>query len=311
MQINTAALCGDSMKIYVPDYYSRFSCIADRCKHSCCVGWEIDIDEVTMDKYRDMKDISDNIVTDENGINSFKLCEGERCPFLNEKGLCRLILQYGEDILCDICADHPRYRNFYSDRTEMGLGLCCEAAAELIIGNEQKTELILLADDGEEDVPDAYEADLFETKKNVIAILQNREISYADREKFIMPKLKSYSKREIYDILKPLERLSPQWDDMLSALLTEGRSAVKGYDTVKEQLAVYFIFRHLNGECYDIAEAIAFSLFSVRAIMSIAGARYGEVPTISEIADIARMYSAEIEYSDCNTEEIMEKLSVG
>ena len=32
------------MQIIVPDYYKEFSCIADHCRHSCCIGWEIDID---------------------------------------------------------------------------------------------------------------------------------------------------------------------------------------------------------------------------------------------------------------------------
>ena len=35
------------MKLIAPDYYNKFSCIADKCRHSCCVGWEIDIDENT------------------------------------------------------------------------------------------------------------------------------------------------------------------------------------------------------------------------------------------------------------------------
>ena len=298
------------MKIYTPDYYSRFSCIAEKCKHSCCVGWEIDIDDLSMERYRSIKDIYDNIVTDENGVHSFKLCEGERCPFLDEKGLCRLILQYGEDILCDICADHPRYRNFYSDRTEIGLGLCCEAAAELIAGNEQKVKMVLLSDDGCEDIADDYETDLLEAKRLITETMQNREIPYSDREKTVLPSLKAYSRKEIYDILYPLERLSTEWDDMLSALLTEGEADIHDYDVVKEQLAVYFIFRHINGECYDLDEAVYFSLFSVRAITCIARAYYGENPTISEISDTARMYSAEIEYSDCNIEEIIEKISV-
>ena len=292
------------MKIYAPDYYKDFSCIADKCKHSCCIGWEIDIDEITMKKYRNIKDISDNIVTDKNGVNSFKLWEGERCPFLSEKGLCRLISEYGEDILCDICRDHPRYRNFYTDRTEIGLGLCCEAAAELIIGNERKVGIVLLSDDGGEDIPDDYEVTLLKTKEAVTEIMQNREMPYSDREKTVLPSFRVYSKKEIHDILHPLERLSPEWDNMLSALLSDEKSDLSGYDTVMEQLAVYFIFRHLNGECYDIAEAVAFSLFSVRAIISIAKAYYGAAPAISEIADTARMYSAEIEYSDCNIEEI-------
>ena len=44
------------MDVY-PNYYDKFKCIANRCKHSCCIGWEIDIDEDTMelaDKIRAM-----------------------------------------------------------------------------------------------------------------------------------------------------------------------------------------------------------------------------------------------------------------
>ena len=37
------------MKIYVPDYYSEFSCIADKCSDNCCIGWEIDIDENSLE----------------------------------------------------------------------------------------------------------------------------------------------------------------------------------------------------------------------------------------------------------------------
>lgn len=36
----------------VPDYYPKFSCIADKCKDSCCIGWEIDIDEDTYEFYK-------------------------------------------------------------------------------------------------------------------------------------------------------------------------------------------------------------------------------------------------------------------
>ena len=35
------------MKIFAPDYYRDFKCSAGNCKHSCCIGWEIDIDEDT------------------------------------------------------------------------------------------------------------------------------------------------------------------------------------------------------------------------------------------------------------------------
>ena len=43
------------MNVIVPDYYKDFECIADRCRHSCCKGWEIDIDDVTLSHYESIK----------------------------------------------------------------------------------------------------------------------------------------------------------------------------------------------------------------------------------------------------------------
>ena len=39
------------MKLYAPAYYKEFACIADRCKHSCCIGWEIDVDDDARELY--------------------------------------------------------------------------------------------------------------------------------------------------------------------------------------------------------------------------------------------------------------------
>lgn len=40
------------MKRVVPDYYADFACIAGACRHTCCVGWEIDIDPDSLRRYR-------------------------------------------------------------------------------------------------------------------------------------------------------------------------------------------------------------------------------------------------------------------
>ena len=35
-----------------PDFYDDFHCLASSCRHSCCVGWEIDVDEDTLQYYQ-------------------------------------------------------------------------------------------------------------------------------------------------------------------------------------------------------------------------------------------------------------------
>ena len=85
----------------------------------------------------------------------FCLTEEERCPFLNERGLCRLILGFGEDVLCDICREHPRFYNDFPQRQEAGLGLCCEEATRLLLAGEGPLELVFVQDEtGEGEEPE-------------------------------------------------------------------------------------------------------------------------------------------------------------
>ena len=65
----------------------------------------------------------------------FKLDGKGRCAFLNKDNLCDIILNLGENSLCQICSDHPRFRNFYNNATEIGLGLCCEEVCRLLLEN--------------------------------------------------------------------------------------------------------------------------------------------------------------------------------
>ena len=128
-----------------PDFYDAFRCLASACRHSCCVGWEIDVDGESLARYLSLPGpIGDELrrQIDPEPTPHFRLAAGERCPFLRADGLCRLILALGEDSLCDICAMHPRFFNEYPGRLEMGLGLCCEEAARLLTAGNGPLYLI-------------------------------------------------------------------------------------------------------------------------------------------------------------------------
>ena len=162
-----------------PSYYHKFKCIADKCKNNCCIGWEIDIDCDTLDLYNsidgEMGDkIRKNIVGDE---PHFALKENGRCPFLNESGLCDIIIELGDGALSDICYLHPRFSNFYPSFTETGLGLSCEEAARIILSEEEKTTV---------KIPDnisltAEEKIFLKKRQEILAVLQKREKSLSER----------------------------------------------------------------------------------------------------------------------------------
>ena len=93
------------MKLFAPKYYRNFVCIADKCTHSCCVGWEIDVDENTLDKYATITHPYGDVIRsniDNTDYPHFKLLENDRCPHLDDCGLCKIIKNLGEDFLCDI-----------------------------------------------------------------------------------------------------------------------------------------------------------------------------------------------------------------
>ena len=159
------------MIIYVPDFYPRFRCIADRCRHTCCVGWEIDIDPGTLAQYRKTGGPTGQKLRRSIALSPephFLLTDGERCPFLTDRNLCELIMQGLP--LCQICADHPRFRNYWSDREEMGLGLACEEAARIILASPSPLRLIPLGEDEEEEeTPSEEELALRRYRDSLIA----------------------------------------------------------------------------------------------------------------------------------------------
>ena len=136
------------MTVY-PDFYDAFRCTAERCRHTCCRGWEIDIDADTAARYRAMEGpLGERLraAIDWSDGASFRLTEDERCPFLRADNLCDLIRETGgEDILCDVCALHPRFFTGAGETTFAGLGLCCEEACRLLL--QSREPLRFLAED--------------------------------------------------------------------------------------------------------------------------------------------------------------------
>lgn len=171
------------MNIYAPQYYKEFHCIAGLCRHTCCAGWEIDIDDASLRRYRAMKGVfadwlNANIAA--NDVPHFILTDDERCPLLNDDNLCKLILHCGEESLCQICADHPRFRNYWSGRIEIGLGMVCEEAARIILSENEPMRIERIEGSEAENCTEAEEY-LFEVRETLLTNI--REVGPAARLK--------------------------------------------------------------------------------------------------------------------------------
>lgn len=285
-----------SFELTVPNYYYKFKCIADQCRHSCCVGWEIDIDEETMALYDGIDGkIGDKIRANIEGeIPHFKLKENDRCSFLKENGLCEIICELGEDALCDICYLHPRFQNDYETFTETGLGMCCEEAARIILSEEDRFFI---------DIPDdAKEKQFFKRRETIFNILQNREESIKKRfEKLGIPE---FSIKELCEKYIGLERLDKKWTLMLNRVKDSNFDASifenADFQLSFEQLAVYFVFRHYAKVLKGIEEKKIIN-FVIKSCFVI-----GTMWCMGEdITETARMYSSEIEYCEENINALL------
>ena len=289
------------MTIITPNYYKKFKCIADKCNHSCCIGWEIDIDDITLNKYKSVKNafahtLNSNISFEESP--HFKLDINERCPFLNNQGLCDIITNLGEDMLCQICSDHPRFRNFYEDYEEIGLGLCCEAAAEIILTQKEKTTFNLPSE--------VLKIPAVKFRENIFDILQDRKFSIDERIDNILTFINAKFPINIdwYNAFNELEKLDKSWNKYLLRIKNgiDCDTLNNSLDTAYEQLLIYLIYRHFLDGQYDnmFKERILFAVLIYKVIKKMNNSN-----TVEELIEIARLYSCEIEYSDENINTIL------
>lgn len=269
-----------------PNYYTKFKCSAERCRHNCCIGWEIDIDADTLELYRAL----DSSVSQKIEDGHFVLTEGGRCPFLNEQNLCTLITRYGDGALCDICAEHPRFYNYIGGREEVGLGLCCEEAAKIIINQPELFEVY-----GDED------EDFCNFRRYLIRGVQTGSVTPEDVLLYCGAKKPEKSLSEWADVFLSLERMDDAWQARLLSL-KDRRHFTRAPRSLKRILA-YFIYRHLQPD--RLADTAAFCYLCYIIIKELSLRTKGG----DEIIEVARQFSCEIEYSDENKERLIATLS--
>ncbi|HFE9685684.1 flagellin lysine-N-methylase [Clostridium perfringens] len=138
------------MKVRVPNYFNEFKCIASECEDTCCAGWEIVIDDETHKRYENVEgefgDILRSKIVKSDGENIFLLNNGN-CSFLNEKKMCEIYINLGEDHLCYTCQQFPRYTEEFLDLKEVGLSLSCPEAARIILRKAENTTFNLSEED--------------------------------------------------------------------------------------------------------------------------------------------------------------------
>ncbi len=279
------------MKLLAPKYYKDFKCIADRCRHSCCIGWEIDIDAAALEKYRGTE-IEKSISFAE--TPHFILGREERCPHLDGRGLCRIISSRGEDFLCDICREHPRFYHDTPRGREVGIGMSCEEACRIILSSDAYAEFTETGVvDGETDLC----FDAVALRSHIYCTL-SRNIRFDEKLKLICDEfnIQPLEKEGARELIAGLEYLEEAHRELF--LNYSPDAFPREIENKLERAFAYFVFRHCSdaADKDDFRAAFGFAVFCTQLIASLSD---GE-----NINDIARIVSEEIEYSEENTEAV-------
>ena len=279
------------MKLKVPEYYQEFKCIANKCKDTCCKGWEIDIDNKTFEYYLNIKGdfgkkIKCNISQDD--PHHFIFNKDGKCPFLNNSNLCDIFINLGEEHLCQICALHPRYFEWFKDLKESGIGLCCEEAARIILSQNKPFKTY------EIDIPfescDDYDKDLcsklYDYREKIIKYIEKNTIPFKNRILNILKsveliqekidknqpdnnfKIQEFNESHTLYDFKPLlnhflklEYLDCTWKNHLGDCITNYaliKNEFKKFNednpqinTYLQNIAIYFIWRYFLKATFD------------------------------------------------------------
>lgn len=291
----------------VPDFYDTFVCKAAACLHTCCRGWEIDIDDATAAHYIHLQGELGEKLRRAMGTSAegyyFQLQgEDERCPFLQQNGLCELILTIGEENLCEICTLHPR---FFEDIqvasgdivTLAGVGLCCEAACSLLLAAHEPLQFV------DDETGKAY---------TLAALLEQFGIFLSEEQLYFHP---SYQKEDILyciGLLSQTEPLNAKWTNRLTYLSTHIDEIVsvlqrqKGTEVhpIYHRMYQYILYRQL--EWLDTVSMDVLCTYAAVNTLFV----WIEAAMTADRGEALRRWSEQIEYDTDNVRFLIEQVCV-
>lgn len=325
--------------------YKKFICIADKCPATCCSGWQIEIDEDSLDRYEDLA--LPNVDFEE---GCFRQKKNGDCAFLKENGLCQMILDHGEEMLCHTCDQYPRHTEEFFGVREYSLSISCPEVARMLV---EKKEHIRITEEEDMELEDEelfeefddslYEA-LLECRLELIELIKDKAISFDEKCKRILLMMKEIQSslyeleeeeielqlekidyKKWYQLLYELEPLKDSFRNEIKkteeTLFQSGSlfHKIKSFQTnhanwemVAENLMIYFLYTYLCGSVYDdyVYAMGAQAVYNTAMIMLLWMGRYERKEdklSEKEMAEVIYLYSRELEHSTDNV-ILLEKL---
>lgn len=321
------------IKTYVPSYFEKFNCIADKCPDTCCAGWEVNPDPESVQKYRSLNGkigdkIRRHLTTDADGDYMFTLSENDRCPFLNKKNLCEMYIELGSDSLCKTCKLFPRFFDDFGAFREMGIGFGCPEAARLILAENEPVSIIEYGEENaeSESVDEVFLEFLLELRKKLFTALNDSSLTFKDKIKNVLTLCESCQRKldgedfcgtnvkidfsDCVSLLNKMEYIDEKRKNQLCSLSDENynRKTVEEFSSDFEKLMKYYIYRYFLKAVfdYDLLTKVKYGIFACAVIARLYST--SENPSFDERVKFMYGYSKEVEYSDVNLDLLDEFL---
>ena len=313
------------MLIRVPDYFENFKCLAGACPHSCCIGWEVVLDEDSVERYKSVEGplgekLRASMTVDAEGDVCFPL-NGGRCPFLDGENLCEIHRQLGQEATSVTCQEHPRFTEDFGAFREITLCASCPAARDLLLASREMLTFVERETEEEAEETDEWLETLLPMREELMAVLTDRTRTVHERlgdflrlaeaqQAWLDEKDEKDSSEgearlpaDAMETLARLEVLEADWREVLKQAAE--RSSAAQDEALLERIGVYFAFRYLlkavnDGDLLNRARFVAFSVLAVERLAGVLG-----------IGEALRRYSCELEHSDENMERLLGCLADG
>ena len=285
-----------------PTFYHTFQCKANQCHHTCCQKWTIDVDEETAKLYQTLptplgEDLRKFMTADDEGYYFMFSDKQPTCPLLREDGLCRVVLELGEDSLCDTCHMHPRFYKYIEDLELCGVGLSCEESVEKLLATEGDQLLFTIEDDDGEFT--AKDRPVLENIFDLLALGINPAIC-----QFTLNHSIHYC-QELVTVYKKTEPIDEEWPKQLAHLgaMLSSTTASTTMDLLKadtidvsalNKVYQYILYRQIDMLAEYSLESLVRYAFDATVFIALLTHQFGNLP------EQIRRWSEQIEYDEDN-----------
>ena len=325
------------MLVRVPDYFDQFACLAGDCPHSCCIGWEVVIDEDTARRYRAEPGPLGEKLRAAMQFDGEDVCfplDDGRCPFLNRENLCEIHCTLGAEATSVTCQEHPRFIEEYGPFKEITLSAACPKANELLLGSNEPLTFSVLEDETPAEEGDAWLDWLLPLRNYLLDLLRNREQPLQERLRYFLliaqeaqrlldakameeltafcasPYIRRPKAAELTEgweqaacrCLRSLEILEPDWQALLERW--ENNPALPAFAPREpeklERIAVYLAFRYLLKAVND-GDLLGRAQFCLLGVLTV-----DRLSRFTELSEALRLFSREIEHDQDNLDALLD-----